>query len=143
MRFLDYWILYLYHFVRFSKQSVESSWISALLYLSLFVFAFVMDIFSTLCLLMVNLNICEQFLEFVRVYFEIIWVILATLCGIITLVYYWKVEHVERIEKSYNTLTKKQRWTVKIFIYLLEIILPVYLFVSFRLVLFGQVKWWD
>ena len=50
MRFLDYWILYLYHFVRFSKQSVESSWISALLYLSLFVFAFVMDIFSTLCL---------------------------------------------------------------------------------------------
>lgn len=143
MKFLDYWILYLYHFVRFSKQSVESSWISALLYLSLFVFAFVMDIFSTLCLLMVNLNICEQFLEFVRVYFEIIWVILATLCGIITLVYYWKVEHVERIEKSYNTLTKKQRWTVKIFIYLLEIILPVYLFVSFRLVLFGQVKWWD
>ncbi len=143
MRFLDYWILYLYHFVRFSKQSVESSWISALLYLSLFVFAFVMDIFSTLCLLMVNLNICEQFLEFVRVYFEIIWVILATLCGVITLVYYWKVEHVERIEKSYNALTKKQRWTVKIFIYLLEIILPVYLFVSFRLVLFGQVKWWD
>ena len=106
-------------------------------------FAFVMDIFSTLCLLMVNLNICEQFLEFVRVYFEIIWVILATLCGVITLVYYWKVEHVERIEKSYNALTKKQRWTVKIFIYLLEIILPVYLFVSFRLVLFGQVKWWD
>ena len=143
MRFLDYWMLYLYHFVRFSKQSVESSWISALLYLSLFVFAFVMDIFTTLCLLMVNLNICEQFLEFVRVYFEIIWVILATLCGIITLVYYWKVEHVERIEKSYNALTKKQRWTVKIFIYLLEIILPVYLFVSFRLVLFGQVKWWD
>ena len=143
MRFLDYWILYLYHFVRFSKQSVESSWISALLYLSLFVFAFVMDIFSTLCLLMVNLNICEQFLEFVRVYFEIIWVILATLCGVITLVYYWKVEHVERIEKSYNALTKKQRWTVKIFIYLLEIIFPVYLFVSFRLVLFGQVKWWD
>ena len=143
MRFLDYWILYLYHFVRFSKQSVESSWISALLYLSLFEVAFVMDIFSTLCLLMVNLNICEQFLEFVRVYFEIIWVILATLCGVITLVYYWKVEHVERIEKSYNALTKKQRWTVKIFIYLLEIILPVYLFVSFRLVLFGQVKWWD
>lgn len=143
MRFLDYWILYLYHFVRFSKQSVESSWISALLYLSLFVFAFVMDIFTTLCLLMVNLNICEQFLEFVRVYLEVIWVILATLCCIITLVYYWKVEHVERIEKSYNTLTKKQRWTVKIFIYLLEIILPVYLFVSYRLVLLGQVKWWD
>lgn len=143
MRFLDYWMLYLYHFVRFSKQSVESSWISALLYLSLFVFAFVMDIFTTLCLLMVNLNICEQFLEFVRVYHEVIWIILATLCCVITLVYYWKVEHVERIEKSYNALTKKQRWTVKIFIYLLEIILPVYLFVSYRLVLFGQVKWWD
>ncbi len=143
MKLLDYWMLYLYHFVRFSIQCDESSWRTARIYLSFFVFAFVMDIFTTLCLLMINLNICEQFLEFVRVYIEVIFVILGTLCCIITVIYYWKEEHVKRIEKSYNALTKKQRWTVKIFIYLLEIILPVYLFVSFRLVLFGQVKWWD
>lgn len=143
MKLLDYWILYLYHFVRFSKQRVEASWDSARLFLSVFIFAFVMDALSTLCLLMIHLNICEEFIEFVRLYFKLIWMTLYILCGIIVLVYYRKIDHVERIENSYHALSKRQRVIVGIIIYLLEIVLPLYLFVSMRLVLFGQVKWWD
>lgn len=143
MKLLDYWILYLYHFVRFSKQSIDSSWNSACFYTSMFVFAFVMDMFNTLCLLMLHLNMCEKFINVICSSIIPVWMTLYILCGIIVFIYYWKIDHVERIENSYHALSKRQRVIVGIIIYLLEIVLPVYLFVSMRLVLFGQVKWWD
>ncbi len=142
MKLLDYWALYLYHFVYYLKKD-DTTWLSARIYLSMFVFALLMDVFSTVCLIMINLNICEEFIAFVRLNIDYIWMVLGVLCGSYVISYYRKDEHVERIERSYNALTKKQRWTVKIFIYFLEIVSPVYLFVCLRLVLLGQVKWWD
>lgn len=142
MRLLDYWALYLYHFVYYLKKD-DTAWFSARLYLSLFVFAFIMNIFNTVCLMMIGLNVCEGFIELIRFSIIPIWMTLYILCGVVIIVYYWKDEHVNRIEKSYNTLTKRQCRVVKIFIYFLEIILPIYLFISLRLVMFGQVKWWD
>ncbi len=142
MKLLDYWVLYLYHFVNYFKVD-NTPWISARFYLSMFVFAFLMNVFNTIFLLMIRLNVCEEFVEFVRLGIIPIWMTLYILCGVVIMIYYRKDEHVDRIEKSYNTLSKGRQWVIKIFIYFLEIFLPIYLFISMRLVVFGQVKWWD
>lgn len=141
MKLLDYWVLYLYHFVCFFKKD-DLAWFSARLYLSIFMFTFIMNVLNVVCIIMNKLSINEEFIEFVRLGFMPIWLVLYILCGIVINIYYWKGDNIHRIETSYSLLSKEQRWVVKFFVYFLEIILPVSLFISTRLVLFGQVKWW-
>ena len=99
MKLLDYWVLYLYHFVNYFKVD-NTPWISARFYLSMFVFAFLMNVFNTIFLLMIRLNVCEEFVEFVRLGIIPIWMTLYILCGVVIMIYYRKDENLYRIEKS-------------------------------------------
>ena len=140
-RFLDYWIMYLYHFVLYVRPGDITPWVSAYFYFTLFMFSLSLDLCFILYFILDYLQTGDVFREFVYSNQEIVW---WGLCGIITLItsiYYWKDQH-ERIEKSYNALTKGKRTLVKVCIYLLEISGPVASFILFRLVWFGQVKWW-
>ena len=142
-KFLDYWIMYLYHFVLFikPKDDPDLAWTSAFYYFTSFMFAAVLDFVLILYLVLDYLQTGNMFREFVYSNQKLIWFGLFGIITLITGIYYWKDQH-ERIEKSYNALTKGKRNLVKICIYLLEISLPILTFILGRLVWVGQVKWW-
>jgi len=137
-RFLDYWIMYLYHFVLYIKPGDSTPWVSAIIYLGLFVFSFFMNIFLGILLFLIHQQINHEFIEITRVLIKPIWIGLGVLCMVGIGILYRKDSH-EKIEESYKRLTRKKRYVVKMCIYVSEIGLPVLLFILARLFLDGYI----
>ena len=137
-KFLDYWIMYLYHFAKFINPRDDTWWFTAILYLSLFIFSFFINIFTGFLLLLIYKQVDYEFIETTRSFMKIIWGGIDLLCMFIVFIFFRKDRH-QCIEESYKNLTNKKRNLIKISIYLLEISLPVLTFILTRLFLDGDV----
>ena len=134
--FFDFWALQLYYFSRLIRHD-DLAWFRANLLFGLFVIMAITTLFDSTALLWEYFQKGSAFFQFAQIYSETIYYIIGGGAGVITIFYYTKYKDPQKIEEKFRALSRCKRIIYKIIIGLIEIGLPISLFYSYRMVVFG------
>lgn len=138
IKLFDYWALQLYYFSRMVRND-DLVWFRANLLLGLFVLMGITTLFDSVALLWEYFQKGSAFFQFAQIYSEMIYYIIGGGTGVVTIFYYTKYKDPQKIEERFRALSRCKRIIYKIIIGLIEIGLPIGLFYSYRMVVFGYV----
>jgi len=138
MKIIDYFLYITYRFAHntLKKDISDAKW-SAFLHTSLYLLFFVVVVicFSGL----IFDNAISQLLKNIGF---LAWLIIDIFVILILALKFYRYKGVAPIEDRYLSFTIKKQILIKWSVYLIMIILPILLFVIYRLYVVGHIKWW-